>query len=184
MVTRGWRGVAFGAAGITVAILAVVFASRFGSDPTLSPSPLIDSLVPDVTVEAIDGSGPISPQSMEGSILVVNFWAPWCVPCREEHGVLLEAAATYASSGVQVIGIAYQSEPEDVARFLDELGRGYPVAMDAGSAAAIAFGVRGVPETFFVDRDGMIVGKVSGPVDAALVTATIESIVLGDAAGS
>ena len=64
------------------------------------------------------------------------------------------------------------------------MGRDYPVAMDTRSRAAIGFGVRGVPETFFVDRTGIIVGKVSGPVDTTLVEATLESIILGDTAGS
>lgn len=183
-MTRRWRWATFAIGGLAIAAVSVVFASRFGSDPTLSPSPLIDTRVPDVAVEAIDGSGTIALRDLEDSILVVNFWAPWCVPCREEHGVLLDAAATYASSQVLVVGIAYQSELSDVNRFLDELGRGYPVGMDERSAAAIAFGVRGVPETFFIDRDGIIVGKVSGPVDADLVTATLESIILGARTGA
>ncbi|HLA66628.1 MAG TPA: TlpA disulfide reductase family protein [Acidimicrobiia bacterium] len=178
------RWVIFSGAGLVVAVLAVVFASRFGSDPTLSPSPLIDTKVPNAVITPIDGSAAFSLTDLEGSIVLVNFWAPWCVPCREEHAVLLDTAVTYASSGVLVVGIAYQSELADVNVFLDELGRGYPTGMDDRSAAAIAFGVRGVPETFFVDRAGTIVGKVSGPVDAALVAATLESIILGVAPGA
>jgi len=183
-VSPRWRWSLIGGAALVVAIVAVVFASRFGSDPTLAPSPLIGLPVPDVTVTPVDGSDAFALGDLDGSILIVNFWAPWCVPCREEHGILVDAAATYASSGVRVIGIAYQSDLGDVNAFLDQLGRGYPTGMDDRSAAAIAFGVRGVPETFFVDRDGTIVGKVSGPVDAALVAATIERIVLDAAGGS
>ncbi len=179
-----WRWATIAAAAAIVAVVAVVFASRFGSDPTLAPSPLMGLPVPDVTVTPVDGSDPFALGDLDGSILIVNFWAPWCVPCREEHGVLLDAATEYASSGVRVIGIAYQSDLGDVNAFLDEMGRGYPTGMDERSAAAIAFGVRGVPETFFVDRDGTIVGKVSGPVDAPLVAATIERIVLDAAGGS
>lgn len=178
------RWMAAGAGAVAVAVLTVALASRFGSDPTLSPSPLIDQPVPEITLDAIDGSGPIALGDLEGSILLVNFWAPWCVPCREEHAVLRDAATRYASSGVMVIGIVYQSDLSDVNEFLDELGRDYPVAMDTRSRAAIGFGVRGVPETFFVDRTGIIVGKVSGPVDTTLVEATLESIILGDTAGS
>jgi cytochrome c biogenesis protein CcmG/thiol:disulfide interchange protein DsbE len=181
-MSRGWRWAMLALGALTVAALAVVFVSRFGTDPTLSPSPLIGTRVPATALEAIDGSGPID-LAPEGSIVLVNFWAPWCVECREEHGVLLDTAAAYASSGVEVVGIAYESELADVTTFLDDLGRGYPVALDDRSRAAIAFGVRGVPETFFVDRNGIIVGKVSGPINADLVAATIESIVVGTSPG-
>jgi len=112
-------------------------------------------------------------------VVVVNFWAPWCVPCREEHAVLIAAAEQYAGA-VTVLGIAYESDLDDVQAFLDELGRAYPVAMDDHSRAAINFGVRGVPETFFIDREGIVVGKVSGPVDAAIMTATLDAILIGE----
>ena len=162
-----------------VVMLMVVFLPRFGSDPTLSASPLIGKQVPEVTVTDVDGGGPIALRALEGRIVVVNFWAPWCIPCREEHAVLLAAAEAFSSADVTVLGVVYQSDIDDVNRFLDELGRGYPAAMDPGSRAAIAFGVRGVPETFFVDASGTVVAKVTGPVDGPLVMSTLEAILVG-----
>lgn len=177
---RRWWWLGWTAAAVVVTVVAVVFASRFGVDPRLSPSPLVGKPAPAVAVTSIDDAAPITLADFEGSVLVVNFWVPWCVPCRAEHAVLVAAAEQYAASGVVVFGIAYESELDDVHAFLDELGRVYPVAMDDRSRAAIAFGVRGVPETFFIDRDGVVVGKVSGAVDWAVVSSTLDAILIGE----
>lgn len=180
-MNRRWWWLIWGGAVVAVAVIAVVFASRFGTDPRLGPSPLVGQPAPEIAVTSIDDGARITLADFDGSIVVVNFWAPWCVPCRAEHAVLVAAAEQYAPAGVVVFGLAYQSELDDVHAFLDELGRGYPVAMDDRSRAAISFGVRGVPETFFIDRAGVVVGKVSGAVDAALVSATLDSILIEEA---
>jgi cytochrome c biogenesis protein CcmG/thiol:disulfide interchange protein DsbE len=173
-----WLGATIGL--VVVIGAAVVFASRFGVDPTLGPSPLVGKPAPEVAVISIDGGATIQISDYAGSVVVVNFWAPWCVPCRAEHAILVAAAAEYRAAGVVVLGITYESEFDDVVEFLDELGRGYPVAMDDRSRAAINFGVRGVPETFFIDRDGTVYGKVSGPVDEAVMTTTLDAILIGE----
>ena len=181
---RRFRWIAWTVLGAVSVLLMIVFLPRFGSDPTLSASPLIGKPVPDVTVTDVEDGEPIALRSLEGRIVVVNFWAPWCIPCREEHAVLISAAEAFASADVLVLGVVYQSEIGDVNRFLDELGRGYPSAMDPGSRAAISFGVRGVPETFFVDASGTVVAKVTGPVDGPIMTSTLEAILLGQSVDS
>ena len=177
-MNRRWWWLLWGGGAVVVAVIAVVFASRFGTDPRLGPSPLVGQPAPEIAVTSIDDGTTMTLADFDGSIVVVNFWAPWCVPCRAEHAVLVAAAEQYAPSGVVVLGLTYQSDLDDVHAFLDELGRGYAVAMDDRSRAAISFGVRGVPETFFIDRDGVVVGKVSGAVDAALMSATLDSILI------
>lgn len=167
-----------GIIALAAVVVGVAFAGRFGSDPRLGPSPLVGRSVPDVTVDLIDDGGPLALRDLAGDVAVVNFWAPWCIPCRAEHSDLLAAASAYGE-GVTVLGVAYQSRPGDVGEFLDELGRGYPVAMDHSSRAAIEFGVRGVPETYFIGADGVVLAKVSGPVDAGLLSAALDAILLG-----
>ena len=168
------------AVSLIAVVLAVVFSTRFGADPRLSPSPLIGNPVPDVTLDLVESADSLQLADFEGQILVVNFWAPWCVPCRAEHADLLALADGYEELGVSVVGAVYQSREDDVVAFLDELGRGYAVGMDDRSRAAIGFGVRGVPETYFVDRDGTVVAKITGPISLGLATATLDRIILGE----
>jgi cytochrome c biogenesis protein CcmG, thiol:disulfide interchange protein DsbE len=177
---RKWGiAVAVTVVAVVAVVLTVAFASRFGTDPQLAPSPLIGKPVPDVAVESVPDGTLLRLRDLEGEIVVINFWAPWCLPCRDEHPDLLAVADAFADSGVRVLGIAYQSDLGHVLQYLDELGWGYDIAMDIRSRAAIGFGIRGVPETFFVDRSGEVVAKVTGPVDAAILTATIERIMIG-----
>jgi len=165
---------------LVAVVLAVVFSTRFGADPRLSPSPLIGKPVPDVTLDLVESDDSLRLRDLDGQILVVNFWAPWCVPCRAEHADLLALAAGFEDLGVSVVGAVYQSRQDDVIAFLDELGRGYAVGMDERSRAAIGFGVRGVPETYFVDRDGTVVAKITGPISLGLATATLDRMILGE----
>lgn len=169
---------------IVTVVLAVVFATRFGQDPRLSPSPLIGATAPNPTLDVVESDQVVTLDDFAGDIVVVNFWAPWCVPCRAEHPVLLDLVETYGDLGVSVVGITYQSTEPAVVAYLDELGRGYTVVMDDRSRAAIEFGVRGVPETFFIDRDGVVVAKVAGPIDYPIASATLDRIIIGEVPGS
>lgn len=179
MSNRG-RLLVISAVSLIAVVFAVVFSTRFGADPRLSPSPLIGNPVPDVTLDLVESDNSLRLRDLAGQILVINFWAPWCVPCRAEHSDLLALADGFEDLGVSVVGAVYQSRHDDVVAFLDELGRGYPVGMDDRSRAAIGFGVRGVPETYFVDRDGTVVAKITGPISLGLATATLDRIILGE----
>ena len=168
-----------------VAVVAVVFASRFGEDPQLVPSPLIGRPAPDVTLPRLDGEGEVRLTDLRGRIVVVNFFASWCLECRFEHDDLVAIAEVFADQQVQVIQVAYQDAPEDANRFLDELGRSPDTLYlaDPGSRAAIAFGVFGVPETFFIDPQGVVVGKVIGESNAAILGETLVAITRGERPG-
>lgn len=169
--------------GLVVVVLGVVFASRFGIDPQLTPSPLIGEPRPDLTLPYLEFDEDFSFADLDGQVAVVNFWASWCLACRVEHQALIDAAAAYQDLGVTFVGVLIQDRADYGLDFLAELGRGEPYVYvdDQRSRASLDFGLLGVPETFFVDRDGTIVGKVSGPVNSPLITATLDAILLGRA---
>ena len=178
-MSRRMRSLLIVSVSLVTMVLAVVFATRFGADPRLSPSPLIGKPAPDVLLDVIESDETLALTDLLGDVVVVNFWAPWCVPCRAEHADLIELQNSYGDLGVSLIGIAYQSREDNAIAFLDELGRGYPSGMDDRSRAAIGFGVRGVPETYFIDRDGTVVAKITGPIEFGLAAATLDRIILG-----
>lgn len=175
-------------AGISLLVgsLVVVFGSRFGKDPLLAPSPLIDQPVPDVTMQLLGEEGTVSLRDLRGEVVVVNFWASWCLPCRTEFPHLNAAARDYADSGVRFVGVVYQERASNALGFLDEVGwpDGYIHTIDPDSRAAIEFGVYGIPETFVVDRDGVVRHKISGGVDGATLRAALEEVLAAAPTGS
>ena len=165
--------------------LAAVLASRFGSDPNLVSSPLIGQQAPAMELPALDDSGPVVLPAGGGDIVVVNFFASWCLECRLEHDDLVAVADGFADSGVQFVQIAFQDTPVDANRFLDELGRTESTLYldDPNGRASIAFGVFGVPETYFIDTEGIVVGKIQGESNALLLGQTIDAIRRGENPG-
>lgn len=184
MKGRGVRLAAWSVVGLTL-VLAVVLASRFGSDPALAESPLLGQPAPSVELPRLVGDGSTGLDRFGDDIVVVNFFASWCLECRLEHDALIATSDAFAGSGVQFVGIAYQDDPVDSLEFLDELGlsEATEYLVDESSRAAIAFGVFGIPETFFIDPDGTVVGRIIGPTDAATLGSSIDAIRAGDVPG-
>lgn len=166
-----------------VGIVAFVFNGRFGQNPRLVDSPLIGEPLPEITLEYLEQPGTLTFSELEGQVLVLNFWASWCFPCRLEHPALTWASAAYADRDVTFVGILYQDDVGPAVGFLDEFGRGgenYLYVNDAGSRAIVELGTFGVPETYFVDAAGIVRGKVQGEVDEAVLVSTLESILAGE----
>ena len=171
---------------VVSAAMAVIFSSRFGRDPNLVPSPLIGQAAPNFELPLLDGSGTAALTDFRGEIVVVNIFASWCPGCRTEHDDLVATAEAFADSGVKFIQISYQDEPEDTIAFLNELGVSPATTylVDEGSRAAIAFGVFGVPETYFIDADGVVRGKRQGETNALQLGQAIDAIRRGQDPGS
>lgn len=179
---RMWTWVTIAGIAVGVGALVLVFSSRFGVDPRLVNSPLIGQPVPSIELELLSGEGSLDVADLQGDILIINFWASWCFPCRGEHPALTAAAREYRDRGVSVVGVVYQDDPGPVNAFLDDLGRGgdnYRYLLDPDSRAAVEFGVFGVPETYFVDAEGVIVGKIQGAVTSNAVRSTLDQILAG-----
>jgi len=150
-----------------IAVVVGLFAYGFTVDPKLVQSPLIGKPAPDFTVTRLGGGETLHLAELRGTPVILNFWASWCVACRDEAALLEKAHRRYGleSGDVRVIGIAIQDRPEAARAFAERYGKTYFLALD-GEAGDIAlnYGLYGVPETFFIDRDGVIHHKQVGPV--------------------
>jgi len=173
-----WVGLAVALAAIGV---GAVLGSRLGKDPTLVTSPLLGKPAPQESLPYLERPGALTLRSLRGQIVVVNFWASWCVACRQEHPVLTAAAAKYRSAGVIFVGVDFQDQRSAAVGFLNAMGRGprYLYVTDPGSKAAVDFGVFGVPETFFIDRSGIIVAKITGASTAPLLAGVLDDLLAG-----
>ena len=159
--------------------LAALFFFRLGSgDPERLPSALIGRTAPDAALPPLDGllkdAKPVpglAVGDLRGHVSVVNVFASWCGPCRDEHPVLASLAAT---GKARLVGINYKDEPENARRFLGRLGNPYAaVGVDPKGRTAIDWGVYGVPETFVVGRDGTIRYKHVGPLSEEVLASVI-----------
>jgi cytochrome c biogenesis protein CcmG/thiol:disulfide interchange protein DsbE len=156
--------------GAIVAVpIVTVLAVSFGRDPHEIRTPMVGRPAPSFTLRDASTDGAVALAASRGKPVVINFWATWCAPCVQEHAALV-AAARALGSDVQFIGVVYQDSQEQVRAFLDQRGRAYPVALDEDARTAIAYGVYGVPETFFVDRTGVIAAKHTGALTADTLT--------------
>lgn len=119
---------------------------------------------PGFTLNRLDRGGRVSLASYKGKAVVINFWASWCVPCKQEAPVLESAWRKYRGQGAVVLGIDVQDLSSDARRFAREAGWTYPLVRDGGGEVMNPYGVTGVPETLFVNREGKVIARIQGPV--------------------
>ena len=174
---------------LVVAVTAAVVVTSGGSDaPTpeagasaaeisVADGPAeVGGEAPDFTLPALDGGAPVSLADARGRPVVLNLWASWCNPCRKEFPLLKAARAKYAKDGLEVIGVSYRDIPSDARAFADSKGATWPLARDPGGALAAAYGVRAIPQTFFIAPDGTIGSRVFGITSAEELDAEIQQI--------
>ncbi len=148
---------------VVAAPLAALLLAELSRDPRFIASPLVGRPAPPFRLTPVGGGPPVTLASLKGRPVVLNFWATWCVECAHEHEVLASAAQQLAGRAV-LLGAIYQDSESNVLQALSQRPVAYPVVMDEGGRAAIAYGVYGVPETFFISADGVIVDKQTGPL--------------------
>jgi cytochrome c biogenesis protein CcmG, thiol:disulfide interchange protein DsbE len=132
-------------------------------DPHEIPSPFINRPAPDFQLNQLqDPTKTFSAREMRGKVWLLNFWGTWCVACREEHPLLIQYAKTAA---VPIYGVDYKDEPAKALQMLEDEGNPYTVtASDPDGRLSIDYGVYGAPETFLIDRNGVIRYKQIGPI--------------------
>ncbi|WP_274627162.1 DsbE family thiol:disulfide interchange protein [Arvimicrobium flavum] len=146
--------------------LATVFLAQLlsGRDISTVPSALIGQPAPQTKLPPLEGSGlpGLESDAFKGKVTLVNVWASWCAPCREEHPVLM---ALSQDKRFAVAGMNYKDKPENARRFIGDLGNPYDaIGVDQSGRTAIDWGVYGVPETYVVDRNGTILYRHVGPI--------------------
>lgn len=178
---------------VAIALFAVVpiialFAFGFTRNPADIPSPLPGKMAPQFKLAVVaPGEGILAKnvgdtirlRDLAGKVIVLNFWASWCLPCRTEHAALSAMARYYAGKPTQFIGVLYNDEPAAGLRWIGEMGgMSYPAVTDVESRTAIDYGLYGVPETFIIDPTGRVAHKELGPVTEEILRRVVDSVLV------
>ncbi len=159
---------------IIFALLVVMLAVGLTLNPRLVPSPFIGKPVPEFELPLLNQAGTFTHEDLKGRVTLLNVWASWCFACRQEHEMITQLSR----SGLRVVGFNYKDKAEDAISWLSQLGDPYEVIVqDLDGRVAIDWGVYGAPETFLIDKQGIIRHKVIGPVsDPKKLKALMEAL--------
>jgi cytochrome c biogenesis protein CcmG/thiol:disulfide interchange protein DsbE len=181
-----WRRA--GIAALCVLPVIVLFRRGLTRDPREIVSPLPGKPAPQFSLAVFAaGQAPLERRigdtirlaDLRGKVLVLNFWASWCLACRDEHAGLSEVARQYAGQPVTFVGSLYQDTPSAGTAWIAEMGgQSYPSVLDPRSRVAIDYGLYGVPETFFIGVDGRIARKIAGPALPGVVRHIVDSLLV------
>lgn len=159
---------------LIVAPLLIFLALSFGKDPRALDSPLVGKSAPNFSLRGLDGDL-VELEDFRGQPVFLNFWATWCQPCIAEHPVLQAAAQRYEGR-VKFLGVVYHDEIEKIEAFLNSRGEWGSTLLDLEGSVAVAYGVYGAPETFFINREGVIVEKLTGTVHPDLLFRKLDNL--------
>ena len=153
--------------------------SAVGAPLSSAPSPREGFLAPDFTLDTLDGNT-VTLSELRGKVVVINFWATWCPPCRAETPALQKSYEQYKDSGVVILGVDLTNQDviSEVESFVQEFGLTYPILLDRdGSVSNSLYQIKGLPSTFFVNREGIIrTVLVGGPMSEAFIRSKIEAL--------
>jgi len=167
-----WIGLSLAA---VTAVLLFVLAKGFGRDPHEVPFQMRGKPAPDFTLKRLDTGAPVTLADLKGKPLVLNFWASWCMPCKAEHPVVAWGAKRFGQD-VQFYGVVFEDTEENARGFAGNPDPNFPQLYDDHSRMAVDYGVTGVPETYFIDAQGIIRDKVAAPVDPRLLAEKIAAL--------
>ena len=170
-----WKRATVGAGGAVMMLALLAFGMT--KDPGEIPSPLPGKNAPAFSLQVVDQPDKVDLATMRGEVVVLNFWASWCLNCRSEHSALSRVARMYEGKGVRFYGVIYNDSPENAKRWITEMGgQSYPSLIDGNSRTAIDYGLYGVPETFFISKDGRVAFKQIGPASEEVLIEWIEKL--------
>jgi cytochrome c biogenesis protein CcmG, thiol:disulfide interchange protein DsbE len=166
----------FGLGSVVLLIGVLMVAGVFGlalvrqnqTQPESGPAP-------DFVLTTLEGSE-MKLSALSGNVVVINFWASWCGPCRDEAPALEAVWQRYQDQGVVVMGVAYTDTESDARAFMDEFNATYPVGLDVGTRISELYNIQGVPETFIVDRDGRVVRFYKMPISEAELSRALDEV--------
>lgn len=180
-----WRRAAIGM-GVAVPVIALL-AYGMTLDPNAIPSVIPGKTAPVFALPVMDAEDADSAwlARHRGKVVVLNFWASWCLGCRDEHTDLSMTAAAYESQGVHFYGVLYKDTPGNARDWIATMGgQSYPTLLDQGSRTAIDYGVSKVPETVVIGPDGVVAYKHMGPITASKLAEVIEPLLAPRAAAT
>lgn len=171
-----WRRASIGAF-IAIPVIALL-GYGLTRDPRLLPNTLPGSVAPEFTLPVMDTErDTVRLADFRGKVVVLNFWASWCIECRTEHAILSETAEAYADRNVHFYGVLYRDTPANARDWVREMGgQSYANLLDRNSRMAIDYALTGVPETVIIAPDGRVAHKQIGVVSRALLHSKLDSL--------
>ena len=160
---------------VVVAVLAVAMQVSCRSSQSGSAPGAIHSDAPDFSLQDVDGK-PLTLSANRGKVVLLNFWATWCTPCRAEIPEFERFQTTYGQQGLQVVGISMDDDAKPVREFSQQLKMNYPVALGNDKLAQSYGGVLGLPVSFLIGRDGRIAAKYVGAAEIPVVEQEIKTL--------
>lgn len=158
-----------------ILLVAVLLLAGCGDDQG-GKAPKVGEAMAPFFARSLAGDSWQLPQAAAGKVVVLRFWATWCAFCRDEMKAIEPVWRSRQGDGLLVLAVNAGQSADDIARFIADLGISYPVLLDPGSKTARAYGVTGLPMTFFIDRQGVVRGRILGEADEATFRRKVEEL--------
>jgi cytochrome c biogenesis protein CcmG/thiol:disulfide interchange protein DsbE len=161
---------------VAISALVVVLVLAFRRAPQDLRTGTVGKPAAAFSLQKLDGSGMLTVAPTDGKVVIVNFFASWCIPCKEENPALVRVYERYRASDVVFVGVLYQDARDSGLKYVKDNGVTWPTASDDDGRVAFSYGVFGIPETYFIGADGVIAGRHIGPIDETTLVNGIETL--------